>query len=147
MSRKRKKSIKHHTKRIKSGFKKDSNLMNLVLGAIAGVVASGAVDKMAKSVNVPMSATLSPLAVILGSSYFHSTYSSGMIAGSSAMLIQSLAKQYFPNYSKFVTLDGESSDPLLGAEYLYGEDQYVIQGAESDNEYVVAGGISDDPLE
>lgn len=149
MARKRKmKSVlKRHARRVGAGLKKDSNLMNLVVGSLAGVAVAGTLNKFASKANIPMSSTLSPLAVVLGASYYHNQYSSGMIAGASALLLQNMAKQYFPTFQEYVTLSGESSDPLLGAQYLYGEeqDQYVIQGME--DEYVVAGGISDDPLE
>jgi hypothetical protein len=147
MAKKRKvKSIARLARKKSSGMHK-SGMTSLVVGAVAGVAVAGTINKFASKSNIPMASTLSPLAVILGASFYKSEYSNGMIAGASALLLQGMAKQYFPTFQEYVTLSGESSDPLLGAQYLYGEeqDQYVIQGME--DEYVVAGGISDDPLE
>ena len=81
-----------------------------------------------------------------------SDYSNGIIAASAVNLMSGIGKQYLPeNFRElvagedtYVIQGNEASDPLLGANYLYGEDSQPMDELGAD-EFVVSGS-SNDPL-
>lgn len=146
MARKKKSKVKA----LKRKGRASGHLMPLVLGAILGNVANNMVIKFAGNV-LPMPQTLSPLAIGLLGYYMKSDYSNGVIASSAINLLSGISKQYMPDgqlaqylagEDQYVIQGSESSDPLLGADYLYGEmaqqtdelgaDQFVVSGASND---------------
>lgn len=147
MARKKKSKMRHLKRKSKM---RSSHIMPLAIGAIVGNIANNLVIKYAGNV-IPMAQTLSPLAIGLLANYMKSDYSNGIIAASAVNLLSGIGKQYLPeNFrelvageDQYVIQGSESSDPLLGANYLYGEEMVDELGAD---EFVVSGS-SNDPLD
>jgi hypothetical protein len=147
MARKKKSKMRHLKRK---GKMKAGHIMPLAIGAIVGNIANNLVIKYAGNV-IPMAQTLSPLAIGLLANYMKSDYSNGIIAASAVNLLSGIGKQYLPeNFrelvageDQYVIQGSESSDPLLGANYLYGEGITDELGAD---EFVVSG-ASNDPLD
>lgn len=146
----RKKKVKHLKTRHKKGMGK-SHIMPLAIGAIVGNIANNIVIKYAGNV-IPMASTLTPLAIGLLANYMKSDYSNGIIAASAVNLMSGIGKQYLPESigslmagEEYVIQGSESSDPLLGADYLYGEESQMTDELGAD-QFVVSG-ASNDPLD
>jgi hypothetical protein len=150
MARKKTKKTIRNLKR--KGKVASGHLMPLVVGAILGNVANNMVIKFGGNV-LPMPQTLSPLAIGLLAYYMKSDYSNGIIASSAINMLSGISKQYMPDgqlaqylagEDQYVIQGQESSDPLMGADYLYGEmDNSDMMGQD---EFVVSG-ASNDPLD
>jgi hypothetical protein len=145
----RKKKMKKTKSRYKKGSGK-SNLMPLAVGAIIGNIANNIVVKFGSS--IPMISSISPVAIGLLANYMKSDYSNGMIAASAVNLMTSIGRQYLPASvselvagEEYVIQGAEGSDPLLGADYLYGEENMSMDELGQD-EFVVSG-ASNDPLD
>jgi hypothetical protein len=145
----RKKKMKKTKSRYKKGSGK-SNLMPLAVGAIIGNIANNIVVKFGSS--IPMIQSISPVAIGLLANYMKSDYSNGMIAASAVNLMTSIGRQYLPASvselvagEEYVIQGAEGSDPLLGADYLYGEENMSMDELGQD-EFVVSG-ASNDPLD
>lgn len=144
----RKKKIKSYKKTSKKSHIK-GHLMPLAIGAIVGNLANNIVNRYAGNV-IPMSGILTPVAIGFLANYMKSDYSNGIIAASVVNAASSISRQFMPGMvadlmageDQYVIQGQESSDPLLGADYLYGEesmaqdelgaDQFVVSGASSD---------------
>jgi hypothetical protein len=150
MARKKTKKTIRNLKR--KGKVAGHGLMPLVAGAILGNVANNMIIKFAGNV-LPMPQTLSPLAIGLLAYYMKSDYSNGIIASSAINMLSGISKQYMPDgqlaqylagEDQYIIQGQESNDPLMGADYLYGEmDNSDMMGAD---EFVVSG-ASNDPLD
>jgi len=148
----RRKKIKKVYNRIKRKGKGTGHLMPLLAGAILGNVVNNMVLKFGGTV-IPMAQTVSPLAIGLLAYYMKSDYSHGIIASSAVNVLSGISKQYMADSQiaqylagedQYVIQGQESSDPLLGADYLYGEmDNNDMMGQD---EFVVSG-TSNDPLD
>jgi len=150
MARKKTKKTIRNIKR--KGKVASGHLMPLVIGAILGNVANNMALKFGGTV-IPMAQTVSPLAIGLLAYYMKSDYSNGIIASSAVNVLSGISKQYMADSQlaqylagedQYVIQGQESSDPLLGADYLYGEmDNSDMMGQD---EFVVSG-ASNDPLD
>lgn len=149
MAKRRKiKSFKKSTKK----YSTKSNLMPLAIGAIIGNIANNIIIKYAGNA-IPMAGTLTPIAIGFLANYMKSEYSNGMIAASAVNLVSSIGKQYLPENvgslvagEEYVIQGQESSDPLLGADYLYGESTQTQTDELGADQFVVSG-ASNDPLD
>lgn len=130
--------------------KKTGHIMDLVIGGVLANVGSKIIAKFA---NFPMSNLIIPAAVGAGAYYLRPPYSDGMVVGASLRIISEASKAYLPESvstylageNEYVIQGAESADPLLGAQYLLGEDQASMNPLDR-TEYVVSGS-SDDPLD
>lgn len=140
----RKLSKKKHTSK--------NALMPLAVGAVLGNMANNLILRYAGNA-IPMAPTLTPIAIGFLANYMKSDYSSGIIAASAVNLVSSIGKQYLPENvgslvagEEYVIQGQESSDPLLGADYLYGENNQMQQDELGADQFVVSGS-SNDPLD
>lgn len=143
-------------KRLKSrkSYSSKSKLMDLVIGAILGNVATKFISKVDMVRNIPYSGVLVPVAVAYGTTMAKIPYSEGMAVGATVQAVNEGIKMFAPDvHAKFlagqdefvVSGESESSDPLLGAQFLLGENRENYSPMDRD-EYLVSGSSSD-PLD
>lgn len=147
----RKKKLKSYKKTSKKSHMK-GHLMPLAIGAIVGNLANNIVNRYAGNV-IPMSGILTPVAIGFLANYMKSDYSNGIIAASVVNAASSISKQFMPGMvadlmagEEYVIQGQESSDPLLGADYLYGEEMTQSSDELGADQFVVSGSSSD-PLD
>jgi hypothetical protein len=145
--RKKIKTLKRSSKKSMGKHK----MLPLAIGAILGNMVNNVVVRYGQS--IPMISSISPIGIGILANYMKSDYSDGIIASSAINLISSLGKQYLPTSvseliageDQYVIQGAESADPLLGADYLYGEMQPMTDELGAD-QFVVSG-ASNDPLD
>lgn len=149
MAKRRKINLKKISKK---KYSSKSGLMPLAVGAILGNMANNLILRYAGNA-IPMASTLTPIAIGFIANYIKSDYSSGIIAASAVNLVSSIGKQYLPENvgslvagEEYIIQGQESSDPLLGADYLYGENNQMQQDELGADQFVVSGS-SNDPLD
>ena len=152
MAKKIKTSKKIKKNKMSSG-KKSSKLMDIVIGAILGNVVSKYVSAMPVVKDLPYPKILSPVAIGLGASYLKIPYSEGMVVGASVGAVTEAIKSFAPeSISKLMGADeyvisgNEGSDPLMGAQFLLGENDTQNQNPLDRDDYVISG-ASNDPLD
>lgn len=143
-------------KRLKSrkSYGSKSKLMDLVVGAILGNVATKFISRVDMIKNIPYSGVLVPVAVAYGTTMSKIPYGEGMAIGAGVQAVNEGIKLFAPDiHTKFlagqdefvVSGQSESSDPLLGAQFLLGENEQNYSPMDRD-EYLVSGSSSD-PLD
>lgn len=149
MAKRKKMNIRKLSKKKHSS---KSALMPLAVGAVLGNMANNLIIRYAGNA-IPMASTLTPIAIGFLANYMRSDYSNGIIAASAVNLVSSIGKQYLPENvgslvagEEYVIQGQESSDPLLGADYLYGENNQMQQDELGADQFVVSGS-SNDPLD
>lgn len=147
---------KQALKRLKSkkSYSGKSKLMDLVIGAILGNVATKIVSRVDMVRNIPYSGVLVPVAVAYGTTMAKIPYAEGMAIGAGVQAVNEGIKIFAPDvHAKFlagqdefvVSGQSESSDPLLGAQFLLGENENNYSPMDRD-EFLVSGSSSD-PLD
>ena len=135
--------------------KKSSNkLMDVVIGAILGNVVSKYISKMPLVEDIKYSNILTPAALALGANYFKIPYGEGMVVGASVGAVTEAIKEFAPESiskllkgeDQYVISGSESSDPLLGAQFLLGEERQDNMNPLDRDDYVISG-ASNDPLD
>lgn len=147
---------KQALKRLKSkkSYGSKSKLMDLAIGAILGNVVTRFISKVDMVNRIPYSGVLVPVAVAYGTTMAKIPYAEGMAVGATVQAVNEGIKMFAPDvHAKFlagqdefvVSGESESSDPLLGAQFLLGENEQSYSPMDRD-EYLVSGSSSD-PLD
>jgi len=152
MAKKRKISKLKKSKTRISG--KSERLMDVVIGAVLGNVVAKYISAMPVIKDLPYPKILSPVAIGLGASYLKIPYSEGMVVGASVGAVTEAIKAFAPESisklmgesDQYVISGGESYDPLMGAQFLLGENDTQNQNPLDRDEYVISG-ASNDPLD
>lgn len=145
---------KQALKRLKSkkSYSSKSKLMDLVIGAILGNVATKFISKVDMVKSIPYSGVLVPVAVAYGTTMAKIPYGEGMAIGAGVQAVNEGIKIFAPEvHAKFLAgqdefvVSGEPSvsDPLAGAQFLLGESERMENLEEND---FVMSGSTYDPL-
>lgn len=148
MRRKTKKTIK----KSRGLSKRKSPVLDLVIGALLANVGSKLINRATKDM-IPMGSIVTPAAVAIAANVLKPPYSEGMVVGGALTAVSEAIRSYAPATIKdllagedqYVIQGSESSDPLLGAQYLLGESEEMTNPLDN-TDYVISGSAND-PLD
>lgn len=148
MRRKKGAKIKSKSK----GLSKRRPVMDLVVGALLANVGSKLLSRVTKDM-IPMGNIVTPAAVAIAANILRPPYAEGMVVGGALTAVSEAIRSYAPAQIKdllagedqYIIQGSESADPLLGAQYLLGESEQVVNPL--DNTDFVISGAANDPLD
>jgi hypothetical protein len=148
MRRKKGAKIKSKSK----GLSKRRPVTDLVIGALLANVGSKLLSRVTKDM-VPMGNIITPAAVAIAANILRPPYAEGMVVGGALTAVSEAIRSYAPAQIKdllagedqYIIQGSESADPLLGAQYLLGESEQVVNPL--DNTDFVISGAANDPLD
>lgn len=141
-------------KRSGKSLSKKRPVTDLVIGALLANVGSKLISKVTKDM-IPMGNIVTPAAVAIAANILRPPYAEGMVVGGALTAVSEAIRSYAPAAVKdllagedqYVIQGSESADPLLGAQYLLGENEEPGLVNPLDNSDYVISGSSSDPLD